>query len=224
MPKPIFFINKSELIDSLKKVSDECINIIKSNDNLFESIENLIKKSVVGNTFRAFQNINPRPSEIFRNWAYSSISERSFFPELCEISSQKEFDIWHASWCNSFSDQWTRISGNVMRWGQTRKLPDLLLLGLIRHWRSIQFKNDQALKLAWFANVPLDTFVLKAIRHHVLNDGFGKPTIPIQASMGWVADERTYSAIQNEIRKICAEAGVPGICLDHLAYSITHHN
>jgi len=222
VPEPLKFDNKKDLVEAVLRESGNGADGFRVKPNDVMSSKCVAREWIASNTFRAFHHVVPPPSQLFREWAEASLDDPAFAQTIGSIRSQARFDDWHAQWCDSFAKHWTERSGNVMKWGPSRKLPDLLLLGVLCNWRSEGFDNDAAVSLSWFAHVPLDSYVLQMIRPHVLLDGAGKPRIPRNASMGWIPDHDTYHEIQRTIKDLCSEVGVPGVCLDFLAWGKAH--
>jgi hypothetical protein len=165
-----------------------------------------------------------QPSKVFRDWARRFLSDPAALAPLAEIRSQAEYDDWHRRWCDGLGRYWAHEAGKPLPWGPSRKMPNLLMKGMLLDWRSEAWDNRAALRIAKWAHVPLDKYTLAAIQGEVADrDAKGKlrRVIPSRATMGWVADQMIYSRIQRAIRDVCHEAGIYPIQFDAF-YDIAH--
>ena len=96
--------------------------------------------------------------------------------------------------------------------GASYKLPNLLMKEISKRLPSAQRKC-----IIQFLHVPLDSYTLVGISECC--DSLG---IPKTATMGFVSNERFYRFVQEEIRKIARQAGVPPIAYDYLAWDSSH--
>lgn len=177
-----------------------------------KSLELLVKRSVGGNTFRAFQNMPVRPSVVFREWASGQLEDENTTGKLFRLRSQVAYDRWHEEFCSSFRQEWEERMGEVLPYGPSRKLPDLLLKAFVR-WSKLT--DDQRSRLTRFLHVSLDSLSLVGIRRCI-----DDPEIPVNATMSFVVGPTMYRQIQEVIRAITKEAEVPAVYYDVLVWDI----
>lgn len=209
MPKPCVFKDEDELARALAKAEK----------GLFEWLEDLkprdfvIHHSVGPNTFRTFRGVK-EPSKIFRGWAERSLTRWLKRDDLRRIKDQQQYDRWTRSQSRKLRDHWNKTSTLRIKYSQRSKLLDLLMKEVLR-WNDLDPSVRK--KLQKWAHVPLDSYLLRAIRECVDN-----PTIPHNASMGFVKDRRRYVKLQKAASGIAKRAGVDRICLDFLAWNVRH--
>ncbi len=177
-----------------------------------DSLEQIVHESVGSNTFRAFQNMPKRPSDVFREWAKRELDVCKRTKQLDSVRTQAAFDRWHHEFCSSFREEWQEQMKERMPYGPSRKLPDLLLKAFVRWTR---LSDDRRNRLISFSHVSLDSFSLAGIRHCI-----DDPEIPATATMRFVAGPTMYRQIQESIRDIAKQAGVPAIYYDVLVWNI----
>ena len=210
-PVPYEFQNRQELIERLR---DGKADIGKWFAERKESLEDIVRHSVASNTFRAIQRLPQKPSIVFRTWASEESMRPTFIGELEAVRSQAEFDGWLRQFSDKLNDTWQKQMGQAMPFGPRRKLPNLLMKEVVL-WTGLS--NGQRTNLIQWLHVPLDSYTLVGIRNCIEN-----PKIPKRATMGFVASETVYDQIQLAIRKIAAEAKVPAIYFDNLAWNSKH--
>ena len=64
------------------------------------SLEEIVRHSVGGNTFRSFRNMPARPSVVFRTWAISELEDWTTIQSLKAVRSQAEYDKWLQQFTN----------------------------------------------------------------------------------------------------------------------------
>lgn len=224
MSRKITFSDRASLISALRTVGAtgaQCFAIPPEEQR--PALE-VVRDWVSANTFRAFHNCATRPSVIFREWALGQLESADFPQTLADIYSREEYVEWHKGFCDSLATVWHQRAEKSMPWGPSRKLPDLLMKGILRNWRRPPWNNQWAVKLCWWVNVPLDSFVLTTIRSELKVRGTGGRTrylIPASATMGWVSSQARYDLVQDAIRDVAREAGVPAIHFD-FAWELAH--
>jgi len=174
------------------------------------SLEDIVKQSVGGNTFRSFRGMPKKPSEVFRNWALRALADKRSIERVTHLQSPRDYDDWLQDFSSAFRRNWQKQMGTVLPYGPSRKLPDLLLKHFVR-WSSLT--NDQRGRLMTFLHVPLDSFTLVGIRNCI-----DDPEIPADATMKFVAGLTMYNQVQDAIRAITDRAKVPAIYFDVLAW------
>ena len=178
----------------------------------------IVRRSVSSNTFRAFHHCPKQPSVVFRKWAESALTERSFLDSLKSVRSRSSYDKWLAAFAQDFRYYWQREMRKSISFGPSLKLPNLVVKGLLA--RDLPGKMRQ--RLVWFLHVPLDSYTIQALRNGLDKRGVEIGTIPSNASMGFVRDQSVYDNLQEQIRSLAKEAGVPPIALDYLAWDASH--
>jgi hypothetical protein len=220
MPAPYEFKTRLELVRALKrKKSSRWAQFAKRGAD----IQILIKESIGGNTFRAFQKMPSRPSVFFREWALGKFSEVKTRSSLLRTASQSGYDSWLKAFGEDLHASWKATMGEDkdIPYGPRMKLCNLLLKRVVL-WDGIP--DERRRTLIGFLHVPLDQYTLAAIRNCIAGD-IGRELIgkiPKRATMGFVQDEPMYLGIQQVIRGISKEAEVPPIFLDLLAWDGQH--
>ncbi|MHB0958297.1 MAG: hypothetical protein ACYC0X_12525 [Pirellulaceae bacterium] len=177
-----------------------------------EPLELIVQHSVGGNTFRAFQNMPKRPSEVFRDWALRKLRDKHTTRALFCVRSQAAYEKWHQDFCSSFRKEWQGKMKDRLPYGPSRKLPDLLLKAFAR---CSELPDDQRSRVTAFLHVSLDSRSLVGIRNCI-----DDPEIPANATMAFVAGPTMYRQIQEAIRAITKEAEVPAVYYDVLVWDI----
>lgn len=199
---------------------NEIVDDLQSNRALIEawfahredSLHKIVKESVGGNTFRAFRKMPEKPSDVFRPWAETMLSDKESRNRLFRIRSQAAYDRWHNEFCCSFRQEWEGQMGVHLPFGASRKLPNLLLKAFVR-WSELT--DQERKRLIRFLHVSLDSLSLAGIRNCI-----DDPEIPPKASMRFVAGPTMYRQIQEVIRRIAKQANVPAIYYDVLAWNL----
>ncbi|MFC1533646.1 hypothetical protein ACFL7M_09815 [Thermodesulfobacteriota bacterium] len=222
MPDPYESLNRSALVEALKREKSILSNNFR---HRFDDLKSLIRESIGGNTFRAFQKMPEKPSVFFREWAFDRLSTDKTIFSLQNVFSQDEYDEWIKDFAKDLYDSWKGRMGDdkAISYGPRMKLCNLLLKRVIL-WNKIEERNKNL--LITFLHVPLDQYTLVAIRNCIDSDSerdiIGK--IPKRPTMNLVRNEPMYFEIQNVIRSIANDAGVPPIFLDALAWDKQHQN
>jgi hypothetical protein len=174
-----------------------------------DSLEEIARESVGGNTFRAFRHLPRKPSEVFRTWASRALADDK---RLRYLNSQSDYDTRLQEFCSAFREHWQSQMGEVLGYGPSRKLPNLLLKEFLK-WKDLT--PDERGRLVGFLHVPLDTYGLAGIRNCV-----DDPAIPVGATMSFVVGATMYNQIQAAIRAVTDQAGVPAIYFDVLTWDM----
>ena len=181
-------------------------------------LDDLIRRSVGGSTFRSFQKLARRPSVVFREWAADRLS--SSLPTMAAIADESGYAHHLEGHARHLTRYWLAQGKRPLKFGPGRKLLDLLFKGVIRHQ---QISNPDRARLIRFLHVPLDSFSLIAVRHCAASGEFGpRLSIPAKAKMGFVVSAAQYNQLQQVMRAIGAAAGVAPICIDLVAWDQNH--
>lgn len=109
----------------------------------------------------------------------------------------------------------------AIKYGQAAKMIDLVIIG---GYQSRQLDAELLDKARWFVHVPLDEYVLVAIRNCAKT--FPGPeairNIPSQPSMGFVTLPEEYKALQSGIRSVAKQAQVPPLVLNFITWTASH--
>lgn len=209
MPSLPQYATRSELVEALRQCAWSLWFAETRAKNW--TLQETLRRSVGPNTFRYFRGLSVSPSVTFRNWADRWFDQQRL-AGLVEVTSEAEFDSLLHTITLSLRQEWKRKTGQLMDKGPATKLPGLVLK---HRCASPVLDVRTADRILPFLHVPLDSYTLAAIR--VAHAG-----IPRRAGMGWVQNWREYNRIQSTIRECAAEAGVPPIALDVLAWNLTH--
>ena len=189
---PHVFTTRKDFVKKLKKHKRELRGWLEKEWNL----EDLITRSVKGNTFRAFQNMPEKPSVVYRTWAKEQLSNKTTVKTIKKITSQKEYDAWIKKFSDDFGDFWKKRMKESIQYGPKRKLPNLLMKHFVR-WEELTKKQRQ--RLIDLIHVPLDQYTLLAVKNCIDKS---KLFIPKNATMSFTANEEMYNSIQKLMRDI----------------------
>ena len=95
--------------------------------NAREGWEELVRRAVGSNTFRAFRRMPERPSEVFRNWAREALVSRGYVEKLKTVRSRADYCVWLTALVSDFQKYWRAHMGTDIPYGPAYKLPNLLL-------------------------------------------------------------------------------------------------
>jgi hypothetical protein len=208
--------NRMKLIKCLKKKKNECTNWFE--DNEINDLEEVINSSASGNTFRSFQNLPQRPSDIYRDWARKHLNHQ-IPKEIMSLSSKEEYDKWLEILIEDFARYWEQEMGidDLILYGPKRKLTNLLMKRLTL-WTEMSCTRK---KLIQFLHVPLDSRSLSKIRNCIYRKDYAESIgkIPRRVTMNFIINKEMYESIQIIINKIAARAQVPPIYMDVLAWN-----
>jgi hypothetical protein len=203
---------------------EEAVSILKNykyriEKDRYENMDDLIRRSVSSNIFRAFHKMDDDPSKVYRAWCYRH--KNKIIRELNRIKSQKEFNRKLFSWFDSFIAYWnSRNSASEQKigYGPASKMINLFLKALAM---SDYINND---KVIGYFHVPLDYFALKPLRLVIneLTDVNYKISIPNKATMSYITTPDLYNILQNAIFKLCKKAQIAPILYDFWAWNKTH--
>jgi len=211
--------NRRKLINILIKNRGNLCNWFTN--NRMWNLQDIVETSVGGSTFRAFRYLPKSPIGVYRSWALKHLSDENIIDEMETILTQYAYDTWYENLCKNFEAEWNEIMGNdnLILYGPKRKLTNLLMKRLML-WEMID--EIQRGRLIKFLHVPLDSKTLLRIKKGMFRyeyaDRIGE--IPNNVTMKYVANKEMYDAIQEVIRSISSEAGVPPIYIDILIWDM----
>lgn len=219
-PMPIVFSSLSEFVDKVGSVGNRnAVNTwFFSRENSILSVEDVVRKSVDGNTFRAFRfrsaGINNlKPSVLYRYWTAAWLQKNlAGIQKTDSREAWQEFVIKGAhelrySWIEATRQQ------HDIQFGRAIKLLNLSVKFLLR-LEALPLTRRKEM-LHWL-DVPLDSYTLQGVR--IVAPELG---IPPNASMGWVRDESQYLRIQKKIRELCQPDLLP-VHYEIAAWNLAH--
>ena len=215
MPKPHDpFKNLEEAIDILRKYGNE-FNFPKRNYDK----QLIIKKSVSGNIFRAFKNLDTKPSNIYRDWASDN-----FEALLHDFKRTQSYDDHYKlllKYSESLLQRWSvqvLQEDKFLIYGQAMKMINLLIKQI---QESNEFKQIDKIK---FQQIPLDSYALVPIRLIIndLTDKNFKINIPPNVSMGFVNTPQLYMILSNAILKLSNLSKITPIVYDYWSWDEKH--
>lgn len=209
--------NRMKLIDCLKREKKECTKWFK--DNEITDLDEVITTSASGNTFRAFQNLPCRPSNVYRAWARNRLNIQTP-KEIMRLSSKEKYDKWLETLIEDFARYWKQKMGrdNLILYGPKRKLTNLLMKRLVL-WKEMSCSRK---KLIQFLHVPMDSRLLLKIRNCIYRQEYAQSIgkIPKSVTMNCIINKEMYESIRIIINKIAASAHVPSIYIDVLVWDL----
>ena len=204
-PEPLKWKDRSEALSAIKQAIPDWE---ENRTSTSETVYQVVKTSVSSNTFRGFP-MEASPSSIFRAWAFQFLETN----DLAQIESRSHFDASHRRYVDRLRRCWECAAGTALHYGGAVKLVDLLLLYACKHFHCL----GNRLQLMHYIHVPLDRFVLLAIR-----DCGTRVEIPLEPSMGSIKTEHDYLKIQNFLRELADEAACEPVVIDYLAWAQQH--
>ena len=179
----------------------------------------LIHEAVEGNALRAFQKLSPKPSDTFRAWAKARLSFSAMF-DFGAVASQEEYDALLEGHIRNLNQHWLKVYQVEMGMGLARKS---LNMQMNRVLCSSEVKPDERSRVLPFLHVPHDEYTLSAIRNAAATGEYGaKIDIPKKPSIKFLTSDDNYAPLQAIFRKLAANAKVPPICIDLLAWQDGH--
>jgi hypothetical protein len=211
LPKAVEFKSDEELLSKLKKKK-----LPRWFNKSLSSAEDIVLRSVGGNTFRAFHKMPNKPSVVYRNWARKELTSKRFLSGLRRIKTANEYDKWLELLSKRFVRYWNKEMGlgKKMPYGPGRKLPNLLMKQVVL-WDELKKREKE--RIVKFLHIPFDSYTLIAIRNSIPD-----VKIPRTVTMGFVENAKIYNALIDASRKISRRAKVPPILIDVLAWDEAH--
>lgn len=222
------FINNSIHLINMRAIIifesvDEAISLLEEYDRTITkeemSKEQIVRESVTKNVFRAFHNLNKKPSEIYREWALKNLDK--IIEKLNRISTKEEYNEQLFKWIYSFIDYWdSQITkpDNRIIFGPASKMINLLIKTLNE---STYLNNEKVIP---FYNVPFDEYSLKPlikIINQLTNVNY-KIDIPKIPTMSYISTPELYQIIQNAVFKLCDKAEITPILYDYWCWNEKH--
>lgn len=208
---PYMFHSRSELIHYLQSegTKDHAEGYFSKR---LPDIGSVVRQSIAGNTFRAFQKLPERPSVVFRNWASNHL-HRTFGAVKNITDSESYADYVHES-ALDLCAVWSSVMNMEIGYGRSTKLLNLVLKRL-----ACLDEMDSATRhrIIQFQHVPLDSYTIVGLRQLMTT-----PEIPCNATMRFIENKSDYDLLQQYISGVAGEAGVPAIYYDILAWNMAH--
>lgn len=219
-PKPIVFSTLEEFVEQVGSVRNrnDVDEFFFAPKNSISCVEDVVRESVDGNTFRAFRFRsagigNLKPSVLYRSW--TTIWLQQNLASIKTMGSREEWQEFVVKGARELRDHWidaTRQQHDI-QFGRAIKLLNLSVKFLLR---LETLPIDRRKEILHWLDVPLDRFTLQGIR--IVAPELG---IPPSASMGWVLDESQYLRIQKKIRGLCERTMWP-IHYEVFAFNSAH--
>jgi hypothetical protein len=186
-----------------------------------------MKEAVGRNTWRGFTGMKPlKPSKVFRDWAYQALQSEIGFESLRNVTGLSGYANWLKNLDHDFQTHVETILQNAGIVVNPFKVCGrrLKLLNLVVRQACAR---KRWMRIVAFLHVPLDQFTIVGITRCVRDtnyfpDGDRIRNIPSSCGMGFVKTEEIYDALQDGIRRLTSEAGVPPIAYDDLAWGKPH--
>jgi hypothetical protein len=187
-------------------------------------MDDIICTAVEANTIRGFNQkklgLKESPMNIYRDWASDFVMWLGY-SDFKEVADQESFEAFFRKARLSCDKAFQKAGAKeLLTYGQTSKLVDLLLKRLVRF---PEIPDAERIRLSQFLHVPLEKYCLLAVRELDVIDKAGeKVNIPKSATMSFITKEEVYYAIQDLFRDIATEAEVPPIFIDYLLWDMMH--
>lgn len=219
MPKALSFGGRDEIVAALKKRgrrwNDDLTKAHTNKQNKHGDLGPLtaIYTSVGASTYRPFRkHKKTSPSVVFRSWASTELLHGAF-AEFRRIPSNVQYRRWAFRLARHLNKEWRKQLRYDLDLPRALKLVNLLAKGLCvvsPLW------PDRYMTVVNHLDVPLDQYSLRPL---ACIEGFRYLR---NASMGSIKTEKQYIKIQDAIRELCDEAGVPPIAFDFLTWDGPH--
>jgi len=210
MPKPHVFTSRGSLIERLRspELADLAHRFFAVRS---PSIKDVVKTSVGGNTFRAFRHV-PTPSMAFRTWTAARLQQTLHDILACETVGSYALQV-HAA-ARELEAFWRRHADKEMGYGRGSKLLNLVFKKLA----CLEgLTDEQRTRLISHIHVPWDSYTIQGLR--LIAPALG---IPRNATMKFIITPEQYRVFVAMIANIAAEAEVPAIYYDILAWDMAH--
>jgi hypothetical protein len=176
-----------------------------------------IYRSVSSSTFRAFRTHKDwSPSFVFREWAARELAGGRL-SELLAVRSNDQYRSWAVELARGLGKEWQKRLHYEIEIPRALKLINLLAKGLCI---VTPLWPDKFEEIVSFVEVPLDKYSLRPL---ACIPELGSLGINWNsASMGSIENLKMYAKIQEAIHAFCAEANVPPLAYDFLAWDVPH--
>lgn len=211
MPTPYIFPSLQALIESLQSSRTTAVaNSFFAAEST--SLQDVVREGVAGNTFRAFRNLPVRPSVAFREWTVVYIQQS--FNQILQAPTPQSYSGYIHDASIALCRYWQQATNSEMGYGRAAKLLNLVLKKLAC---LSSLSAQQRQRLIELQHVPLDSYTIVGLR-----DIEPDLAIPRSATMRHIQSPQQYIEFQCRISAIAAQAGVPAIYYDILAWDIAH--
>jgi hypothetical protein len=210
------FTSREELIAQLKQ-RDWKNDFSAAHDKDSLGPLSAIYRSVSSSTFRAFRTHKDwSPSFVFREWAARELAGGRM-SEFLAVRSNDRYRSWAVKLAKDLSKEWQKRLRYELELPRALKLINLLAKGLCIVTPLWPYEFEE---IVWFVEVPLDKYSLRPLAciPELRSLGINWNS----ASMGSIEDLKTYTKIQESIHAFCAEANVPPLAYDFLAWDVPH--
>lgn len=211
MPTPHIFQSREHLVQALQAQTTAALA-----RSFFATrtatISRVAREGVSGNTFRAFRNLPVRPSYAFRTWVARRI-ERTL-PSVLQATDGTSYAAYVHSTTQTLNRYWRKRTKSEMGYGRGAKLLNLVLKKLACYTELTEVQRNTLIALL---HVPLDSYTivgLRTVASHL--------NIPKSATMKFITTPEQYRQFQSLVGEIAAEARVPPIYYDILAWDMAH--
>ena len=187
-------------------------------------MDDIICTAVEANTIRGFNQkklgLKESPMNIYRDWASDFVMWLGY-SDFREVTDQDSFEAFFRKARLSCEKAYQKAGAKeLLTYGQTSKLVDLLLKRLVRF---PEIPDAERIQLSQYLHVPLEKYALLAVRELEVIDRKGeKVSLPKSATMAHITKEEVYYGIQDLFRDIAKEAEVPPIFIDYMLWDMMH--
>ncbi|MET4577203.1 hypothetical protein [Ottowia thiooxydans] len=210
MPKPYVFESRETLIERLRSPG-----LAEISRQFFAvrcpSMMEVVRTGVSGNTFRAFRHV-PTPSKKFRTWTTCRLEHTLRDILACERPDSYALQVHMAT--QALESSWRHHANKEMGYGRGAKLLNLVLKKLAC---LESLTDEQRTRLISLMHVPWDSYTIQGLR--LVSPAL---SIPSNATMKFITTPEQYQVFMAEITDITAEANVPAIYYDVLAWDMAH--
>lgn len=204
-PQPVAFDCVADILRAMRspEVQGDIDTFISTQH---ASSKELVKRSVTGNTFRAFhlKAFGLKPSDCYRAWTTQWIEGIvSILQAHDERISNQSLRSHLIKGAYALDLHWKQITGGraAMGFGRAAKLLGLSVKYLLKH-KDLSIQKRQ--ELARALDVPLDSYTLQGLCR-----AMPLLQIPRNATMKFVHTEQQYNDIQDAIRDMCTHEITP---------------
>ncbi len=218
MEKIVIFDNIQHAINILEKYSYSYFES-KYKFPVQMDKDDIIRNSVTKNIFRAFHNLDPPPSSIYRSWATQNYD--SIVSSLNTCATQDDFDDHVFKWTDDFIDHWHRSVDNSQKrilYGPAIKIVNLFIKTISE---SSALSNKSVIK---FMHIPFDEYSLKPVRNIIndLTDVKFRIEIPKSPTMKLITTHELYNIFRRALSNLARQANIYPICYDYWCWNERH--
>jgi len=196
----------SESIKSFKSLIPQ----LKDKPNSGDHLGQLSFFGITGSTFRAYQNKKRPPSEVYREWARTTLNGVVETTDAEKYKNKDEFENWSLGLLRSLDSYWSEQQEEELKPAHLYKMRDLFLRFLCMHKSC---PETLARSILQYGNSPLDSQSLAKLNECL------KFSLPMEnPSMKSVTNENSYNFCQQIIEAIAKKAGGSKLMFDFWAY------